>query len=95
MSMSLLYEAREIARTQPMSLKIGHLKKCADALDKAYSDLKWQLTRDTATDFVAHVTRLVTAINMIKADEPTPTQGGRLPVPATTQRDTATLKNGS
>lgn len=83
--MSLLAEAREIIRTNPLSLKIGHLKKCADAADKAYRELVYEFTRDTAQTFTAHCARLVLAIEMVIADQPTAPRGAKQKVPVQTE----------
>ena len=77
---SLLLEAREIIRTQPMSLYVGHLRTCADQLHEAYDILKISCTRDAATNFIATFNRTLLAIERVHGHTPPTPAGGRLPV---------------
>lgn len=80
MQMSLLLEAREIVRAQPMNIYTAHLKKVADDLHEAYDILKTSCTRDAATNFIAQFNRTLLAIEKVnERNPPTPT-GGRMPV---------------
>jgi hypothetical protein len=79
--MSVLFEAREIVRTQPPSLPVAHLRSCADELHEAYDLLKVSLTREAAARFTAAVTRALLAIDQVKGSEPPAPQGGALKKP--------------
>ena len=76
--MSLLLEAREIVRAQPMTLYVAHLRSCADQLDAAYERLKQSCTRGAATEFTAAVTRVIMAIERVHAHTPPTPSGGRM-----------------
>lgn len=80
MPISLMKEANEIIRTQPMTLKIGHLKQCTEKLHEAYDVLKVLPSRAAITDFIAHANRCILAIDMIHGDNPIEPQGGKMPV---------------
>lgn len=79
--MSIILEAREIVRSQPMSVRVGHLRKCADDLHEQYDVLCISLTRAAATNFVAALSRTLLAIEQVHASTPTSPQGGALRVP--------------
>jgi hypothetical protein len=81
MNESILHEAREIVRTQPMNLYVGHLKTCADQLHEAYDILKVSCSREAATNFVAAFTRTVVAIERVHEFVPPTPSGGRMTVP--------------
>lgn len=76
--MSVLLEAREIVRAQPMNLYVGHLRTCADQLHEAYDILKVSCTRSAATEFTAAFTRTLLAIERVKGRTPPAPNGGRL-----------------
>jgi uncharacterized protein (UPF0276 family) len=80
-NMSVLKEAREIVRSQPMSIYVGHLKACADKLGEAYDILKVSCTREAATNFIAAFNRTLLAIERVQAHTPPTPTGGRVPVP--------------
>ena len=77
---SLLWEAREIVRTQPMNIFVGHLRSCADQLHEAYDILKISCTREAATNFVAAFSRTMLAMEKVKGRTPPTPSGGRMPV---------------
>jgi hypothetical protein len=79
--LSVLKEAREIIRTQPMSLAVGHLRQCADELYEAYDVLKITCTRNAVTRFVASFNRTLLAIEMVQGNEPPAPRGGVMPLP--------------
>lgn len=81
--LSILAEAREIVRNNPMSLQIAHLKQCADELHNAYVILCGALTREAVMQFIAHVNRCVMAIELVVAPVSPGGSGGALPVPKT------------
>lgn len=76
--MSVLWEAREIVRTHPMNIYVGHLRTCADQLHEAYDILKVSCTRTAAKEFVAAYTRTVLAIERVHGRTPPTPQGGKL-----------------
>lgn len=82
---SVLKEAREIVRSQPMDLYIGHLRSCADALHESYDLLKISCTRSAVREFIAAFTRTILAIEKVHEHTPTTPSGGRQPVPSTTE----------
>lgn len=75
---SVIWEAREIVRAQPMNLQVGHLRTCADQLHEAYDILKVSCTREAATAFVAAFNRTVLAIERVKGATPPSPAGGRM-----------------
>lgn len=85
--LSVLMEAREIVRVQPMTITVGHLRTCADELHEAYDVLKISCTRGAATRFVAAFNRTILAIEKVHASEPTPPQGGAMPHPRAAAND--------
>lgn len=78
--MSVLLEAREIVRTQPMNIYVGHLRSCADQLHEAYDILKISCTRTAATQFIAAFNRTLLAMEKVKGRTPPTPSGGRMPV---------------
>lgn len=78
---SILKEAREIVRTRPMDLRVGHLKSCADELHEAYDVLRVSCTRTSAMEFTAMFTRTVLAIEQVHASAPLPPCGGKMEQP--------------
>lgn len=76
MTMTLLKEAREIVRTQPLTPKVAALRSAADDLQEAYDILKVKLDRVTLAPFVAAATRVLLAIERVHAgDDPGPKSG--------------------
>lgn len=76
MMIDLLKEAREIVRAQPLTPKVAALRNATDDLHEAYDILKIKLDRTTLAPFVAHVTRVLLAIERIHAgDDPGPKEG--------------------
>lgn len=90
MSDSILHEAREIVRTQPMNLYVGHLKTCADNLHEAYDAIRASCTREAATTFVAALNRTLIAIDRVHAFTPPTSSGGRMTVPQTSEEKAVT-----
>ena len=78
---NILFEAREIVRTQPMNLRVAHLKKVADDLHEAYDVLKVSCSRAAATNFIAQFNRTLLAIEMIHESTPPTSTGGRMALP--------------
>ncbi len=79
---SILFEAREIVRTQPATnLLAAHLKKCADELHEAYDILKISCTREAATNFIAQFNRTLLAIERVHCFTPPQPTGGKLQAP--------------
>lgn len=72
----LIWEAREIVRSQPRSEKTQHLAALADELAAHYDVLKRNCTRGNIATFTATVTRVCVIINSITAAAPTPPHEG-------------------
>lgn len=88
--MNLLLEAREIIRAQPMTLRIAHLRTCADQLDAAYDRLKLSCTRGAITMFVGAASRTMIAIEQVRAHTPPTPTGGRMRQEQTVEEKTVT-----
>lgn len=67
MAIDLLKEAREIVRTNPLTPKTVAIRNAADDLNNAWDLIKISLTRAALTNFVAHSTRLLLAIERFHA----------------------------
>lgn len=80
---SLIKEAREVVRVQPLSLRTLDLRNNADALDRAYRLLCESCTRENITNFNAQVTRTIRAIERVHKFDPPPPVGGRARAPET------------
>ncbi len=78
--MSVLLEAREIIKAQPMSIFVGHLRSCADQLHEAYDILKVSCTRTAAQNFTAAFARTLLAIEKVKGHTPPTPRGGQMRV---------------
>lgn len=79
--MSVIKEAREIVRSQPMDLYVGHLRTCADQLHEAYDVLKISCTREAARAFQAAMSRTLLAIERVHEHTPPTPTGGRASIP--------------
>jgi hypothetical protein len=77
-SMSILFEAREIVRTQPMNIYVRHLRSCADQLHEAYDILKISCTKEAATNFIAAFNRTLLAMERVQGKTPPSPNGGRM-----------------
>ena len=82
--LSILREAREIVRAQPVSEFTAHLRNCADELQEAYDIVKVSLTRDATKNFLARVSRCLIAIENVHGHTPAGPEGGAMPVPKQT-----------
>lgn len=76
MNGSLLKEARDLVRSQPLSYKTKVLRERADRLQECYDLIKISLTRGALQNFISSATLVILSINDITANTPNPPLSG-------------------